>query len=135
MNTQSRDEKIPDASVWVSEEFGVVDAETAEIPFLVVESAVSQTRNDLMDKLNEWKNKGIVFVMGIDRKESKKEVDFITFIEGEEKPRKTFKFGEIGKFDFHLKKTSITKGYNLQPFELNPNSNEIHIYLDEFLII
>jgi hypothetical protein len=126
--------KMPDLSVSIPEKF-LLDPSIEKIPFLIVEVAVSQRLSDLENKMNFWKKKGVCYVIGFNRDAAKKEVNILFIANCVVFPVKTFKFGDIATFDFHLSKQLITSAYNISEFEINSNCDDIHIILESIQVI
>ena len=124
---------MPDYSIWISKEF-LFDPKTEQVPFFVVETAVSQTLPNLEAKIDFWVRKGVSTVIGMNRDERRREIDVIIVTEGVHQPIQTFKFGQIATFDFHLSKQILSSGYDIEKFDMNPTFDDIHVFVEGFLV-
>jgi hypothetical protein len=130
-NGENSDQIQPDYSVWIEEKYSI-DPLMKSLPFLVVESAVSQRLRDLERKMDFWAKMGVPYVIGFNRDQRRKEIDILLIIDFVHLPIKTFKFGQEGDLDFHMSKHMISLGYDIKEFDLNPTHDDIHIILEPF---
>ena len=127
-------EICPDSSFWINPEFALVQGER-KIPFLVLETAASQTSASLKAKVQDWIGVGVPYVISIDRNDSLKEVKMAIWVQGNEQSLGIFQFGELASLSFKMSKKIISAGFDIQEFENDPKDDEISVSLIRFRII
>jgi hypothetical protein len=129
MESFSEEIRIPDACVFISNRFAI-NAVQFRKPFLVVETAISQSSQSLMAKMQNWRNYGIPYVIGVDRRISNQEVDFIFFSKNNPDSIQTFKIGEYAIPIFKFSKSLISESYDIGSFDLEPNIDEFEVEVE-----
>lgn len=116
--------KIPDGAIWINGRYEN-DPKIQKLPFIVVETAISQATRSFMDKLEIWRQAQIPYLIGIDRKEINQTVEVHFY--SRDMPDRLFrlKFGRFETISFELKKSILAEGYNVSTIDKNPSNDEL----------
>jgi hypothetical protein len=121
----------PDMSIWVFNEFCLFE-EDLKRPFLALEVAWSQSSSSLQQKIQNWLDLGVMWVVGIDRSFLNDSVHIFIREKGNENLILDLKYnvGDYAEFDVVLPKSSFFARFNIQDRDLHPERKELILHVE-----
>jgi hypothetical protein len=119
----------------------LLDLTKERLPFLVIETAISQSSQSLQEKVNYWISRKIPYVIAVDRVAYQHAVESVPSRGHVEisiwGPNEYFRsvripFMQERTFEFVLSKAIFTEGYDLSAYDLHPETDEIKITLLQY---